>query len=252
MRTVIGLAAAAAATVASAIAPAEYGYKLTTTDNAECEKYAKEFKYAPTFEVYNKREKTEKYMKCAGAEGYPYVEYVACDESCECAAKPEYGWGKFCLPKDTHEPKKCYAEGERCMGEEGHEYVEYHDCCGDDTWCAKDSYKGWGYYCKKKDVAPKEYPTYDKPVYEYVPEHYVPEYYTPKLNEPVFKPEHYEHYDSNKGHGYGKVSKCVDTGYTCASDSDCCYGCDSCVKETGYGKSYSTCKATTPMATPAY
>jgi hypothetical protein len=253
MRTSLCLAVAAAAlTVAAAYSKEDYGYMHTETDDASCELYAKTFAYEPTYEKYNKREKTEKYMKCAGAEGYPHVQYVACVEGYMCGEYAAIGWGKYCIPQDQHYGSMCYNENQRCMGEEGHEYVPYHDCCGTDMWCCKDENLGWGYFCKKKAVAaPKEHPTYDKPVYEYVPEHYVPEYYTPKVYEPVFKPEHYENYDSNKGHGYGKVAKCIDTGYTCANDSDCCYAHDSCVKETGHGKSYSTCKATMPMESPA-
>lgn len=81
-------------------------------------------------------------IRCAGAPGYPYVEYVFCGPEKKCAPSPKDGWGSFCLPKTA---KDCVKAGDRNQGETGYPNVPYLPCCSGKPNVSV--YGQWGRFC---------------------------------------------------------------------------------------------------------
>lgn len=81
-------------------------------------------------------------IRCAGAPGYPYVEYVYCGPDKKCAKSPKDGWGSFCLPKTAAD---CVKAGDRNEGAAGYPNVPYLPCCsGKDNVPVENQ---WGRFC---------------------------------------------------------------------------------------------------------
>lgn len=106
-------------------------------------------------------------QRCAGAPGKPYVDYhPCCKPSDSCAEDADMGWGSFCKPSGGYYSApgdKCYKTGARCMGAPGKPYVTYMPCCESGDECVKDSYMGWGYFCKGSTSYPETPKSYYKP-----------------------------------------------------------------------------------------
>lgn len=115
---------------------------------------------------------TSDWQRCAGEEGFPYVEYKpCCNANFDCVQSPEAGyWGKQCRQRsdhhgghqDSHQNSgsgnfgslntgsgACTPDWLRCAGETGFPYVEYKPCCSGNYACVDSPDHGhWGKQCR--------------------------------------------------------------------------------------------------------
>lgn len=82
-------------------------------------------------------------IRCAGAPGYPYVNWIDCGPGYKCAPLASAGWGSFCQKVSA---KDCYPPGERNQGAPGYVNVPWLPCC--ENYGPAVQVKGnWGYFC---------------------------------------------------------------------------------------------------------
>lgn len=89
------------------------------------------------------------FTRCAGEEGFPYVEYVDCGAEFKCEKMPEYSWGFFCVAVGESD---CYRPGERAIGARGYPAIQYLPCC-DGMEPIQVAYN-WGYFCPAAGASP--------------------------------------------------------------------------------------------------
>lgn len=124
--------------------------------------------YYKDYKMYNLREKTVEYEKCAGEKGYPYVHYAPCPKGYMCAKKASYAdyeWGLYCIPIPKGYAPKCYEDKARCMGAKDKPYVPYYPCCSKGSVCAEMPDWGYGSFCIAKGYDYKEPETYEMEKY---------------------------------------------------------------------------------------
>lgn len=94
--------------------------------------------------------------RCAGAEGFPFVQFTpCCSDGDECIENSALGWGKWCVPKDGNGDgnanNNCYANGQRCQGAPGFPAVEWKPCCDGNAQCVDNAALGWGKWCQTEN-----------------------------------------------------------------------------------------------------
>lgn len=232
MRTFACVAVAAGL---AAVAAANYGYDYEA-GKKDAKKYAGEFKYGDDWTLYNEREYTENYMKCAGAPGMPKVDYKPCHTGYMCADKGSYAdheWGLYCVKYAEHAPK-CYDEGERCMGAKDHPYVSYQPCCSEKLACMEDHKMGWGSFCKP-----------------------IAHYKEVKVEKKKYAMEKYgkgyvETYGYYKCHASGSMCNSDGLDYWIDPADGCCHKSDKCVAVKGYHGKYCLPEAPKPKMEKKY